>query len=129
VVENSQTAQRTAAQKAMKPDPSSEIPLINPNTTVSGFFGTLGKKAVSKTVDALLKRDPTAAYGEVARILSAQGAERDSRLLALTEALNRRQANAATASKFGDRAALVAALLEQGGARHMLAPQDTSDRK
>ena len=126
VVENSQTAQRTAAQKSMKPDPSSETPMLNPNMTIPGLLATAGKKTVSATIDALLRRDPTAAYGEVARVLSAQGPQRDAHLAALVDALTRRQANAVTGQKVGNRAALAAALLEQGAARHMLAPQDTS---
>jgi hypothetical protein len=124
VVENSQTAQRTAAAKAMKPDPSSETPLLNPNMTLTGMAATVGKKAVSATIDALLRRDPTAAYGEVAKVLSAQGPQRDAHLAALIEALSRRQANAEIGPVVGNRAALAAALVGNGFARRSSEPQD-----
>jgi hypothetical protein len=113
VVENSQTAQRQAAAKGMKPEPSNEIPFFNPGSTVTGMTATAGKKVVNLIANAL-RPDPTKSFGEVARILSAQGGQRDQHLAALIDALSRRQSNAAVASKVGDRAALVAALLGNG---------------
>jgi hypothetical protein len=41
VVENSQTAQRNAAAKEMKPDPSTDTPLFNPNSTIPGIHRAL----------------------------------------------------------------------------------------
>ena len=111
VVENSQTAQRTAAAKAMKPEPSSETPLLNPNMSMTGIVATGAKKAVGATVNSLLRSDPTKSYGEVARILSAQGGQRDAHLTALVDALSRRQSHAASVPAIGNRAALAAALL------------------
>jgi hypothetical protein len=110
VVENSQTAQRTAAAKAMKPDPSSETPLVNPNMTVTGLVGSGGKIALNAIVNAM-RPDPTRSFGEVARILSSQGPKRDRALQVLMEALNRKSTNAAVAAPIGNRAALAAALL------------------
>ncbi|MDN5006411.1 hypothetical protein ACFQZO_36985, partial [Bradyrhizobium sp. GCM10027634] len=110
VVENSQTAQRQAAARAMKPEPSSETPLLNPNMSLTGLLATGAKKTANAALNAL-RPDQTKSFGEVARILSAQGTERDRRLAALIDVLARREGNAATASKFGDRAALAAALL------------------
>lgn len=114
VVENSQTAQRTAAAKAMKPDPSSETPLVNPNMTLAGLGGTLTKKAVSVAFNAMLKKDPTKAYGEVARILTAQGPQRDAYHDALVKALTRREVNAAGSAKAGNAAALAALAAANG---------------
>lgn len=111
VVENSQTAQRTAAQKAMKPDPSSETALINPNMSMTGLLATGAKKGVSAVANALLKNDPTRSYGEVARVLSSQGPQRDAHLANIVDAINSRQGNAAVAPQVGNSGAVVAALL------------------
>jgi hypothetical protein len=111
VVENSQTAQRTAAQKEMKPDPSSDTPLFNPNSTLSGMGVTVAKKGVQAVVNALTRSDPTRHYGEVARALSLQGSARDARLASVVNAIQSRQGNAATAPRVGNAGAVVAALL------------------
>lgn len=109
VVENSQTAQRQAAAKAMKPDPSSETPLLNPNMSLTGLAATAGKKAINYALNAV-RPDPTKSYGEVARVLSAQGSQRDAHLAALVDALSRKQANARIGSGVA-RNALASALL------------------
>lgn len=116
VVENSQTAQRQAAARAMKPEPSSETPLLNPNMSVTGLLATGAKKTANAALNAM-RPDPTKSFGEVAKILSAQGSERDRHLMALIDALSRRQGHAAMAPVVGDRAALVAALLGNGYAQ------------
>lgn len=116
VVENSQTAQRQAAARNMKPEPSSETPLLNPNMSLTGLAATAGKKTVNAIANAL-RPDPTKSFGEVARILSAQGGQRDAHLAALVDALSRRQGHAAMAPDVGNRAALVAALLGNGYAQ------------
>lgn len=121
VVENSQTAQRQAAASAMKPSPASETPLINPNMSISGAIGTIGKKAVSSLVNSM-RGDPTAAYGEIARIMSAQGQQRDAYVSALVDALARRNQNAETGARVGDRAALAAALAANA---YLQRPQQT----
>ena len=126
VVENSQTAQRQAAAKAMKPDPSSETPLVNPNMTLTGVGGTLAKKAAVGIANALLRKDPTASYGEIAKVLTAQGDTRDAYIRAISDVLSRRQANAALAPVVGDRAALIAAILGNGYGRG--GPRQTRDR-
>jgi hypothetical protein len=109
VVENSQTAQRQAAARAMKPEPSSETPLLNPNMSLTGFAATLGKKTANAALNAM-RPDPTKSYGEVARVLSAQGSQRDRHLAALVDALSRKQANAKIGSSVVKNA-LVSALL------------------
>lgn len=114
VVENSQTAQRTAAANAMKPSPSTETPLINPNMSLAGLLSTGAKKAVGATYNALTKTDPAKNFGEIATILSAQGPQRDRHLQALVDALGRRDNNAATSTAVGNRAALIAALAANG---------------
>jgi hypothetical protein len=114
VVENSQTAQRQAAAKAMKPDPSSDTPLINPNSTMTGMAATVGKKGVQSIINALTRSDPTRHYGEVARALTEQGAARDARLMAIVDALDKRQVNAQTGAKAGDVAALLGAIAANG---------------
>lgn len=122
VVENSQTAQRNAAAKEMKPDPSTDTPLINPNATGVGIVGTGLKMGVQKIVNALTKSDPTRHYGEVARALTEQGAARDARLLSIVNALNARQATAAVAPRVGNLGAVAAALLEHAGAERLRNP-------
>jgi hypothetical protein len=58
-----------------------------------------------------MRPDSTKSFGEVARILSAQGPERDRHLAALVDALGRHSANAQASEPIGNRAALAAALL------------------
>ncbi len=111
VVEGSQTDIRNAARKEMKPDPSTEIPLFGPGSTGVGILTTTAKKGVQGVVNALTHSDPTRSYGEVARALSAQGSERDRRLLAIIDALNSRQGNAAAAPLVGNIGAVTAAIL------------------
>jgi hypothetical protein len=116
VVENSQTAQRTAAQKEMKPDPSSETPLLNPNMSLTGLLATGAKKGVSAVTNALLKTDPTRSYGEVARALTLQGPARDARLAAVVDAINSRRGNAVAAPVAGNIGAVVSAILGKSSA-------------
>lgn len=116
VVENSQTAQRQAAARAMKPEPSSETPLLNPNMSMTGLVATGAKKALNAAFNAV-RPDPTKSFGEVARVLSAQGPQRDAHLAALVDALSRRQGHAATGQNIGNRAALAALLLGNGYAQ------------
>ena len=117
VVENSQTAQRTAAQKEMKPEPSTETPFLGPGSTLTGMGVTAAKKSVQAVVNALTRTDPTGSYGEVARALSEQGAARDARLLAVVDALNSRQGNATVAPTVGNTSAVVAAILGNSSLR------------
>jgi hypothetical protein len=91
VVENSQTAQRNAAAKEMKPDPSTDTPLFNPNSTLAGMGVTIAKKGAQTAVNALTRSDPTRHYGEVARALTEQGATRDARLQSIIDAVAGRQ--------------------------------------
>lgn len=108
VVENSQTAQRQAAAKAIKPEPTSEI--INPNMTLSGAVGTAGKKAAQWIADSM-RRDPTERFGEAARVLTAQGAEREKNLQSLLNALARQRQFDSQANVFGNRSAIGLAAL------------------
>jgi hypothetical protein len=116
VVENSQTAQRQAAARNMKPEPSSETPLIGPSTNLTGLLATGGKRALGAALNAM-RPDPTKSFGEVARVLSAQGSDRDRHLAALVDALSRRQGHTAMAQDVGSRGALIAALLGNGYAQ------------
>ena len=109
VVENSQTAQREAAAREMKPEPSSETALINPNMSVTGLLATGAKKTANAALNAI-RPDPTRSYGEAAQASTEQGAARDKRILAIVDALNGRQANAAAAPRVGDTAALLSAI-------------------
>ncbi len=109
VNENSQTAQRTAAANAMKPEPPGDIPLINPNMSFAGLLSTIAKKGAEKGLNAV-RSDPTRSYGEVAHVLTAQGSLRDQYLRSLEDALARRGSNSATAQAVGDRSALVGAI-------------------
>ena len=111
VVQNSQTAQRTAAAAAMKPGASTGgIPYLNPNMTLTGAMMT-PVKALGNALLSPLKSNPTQSYGEMARVLTAQGPQRDAYLSALLDALNRRAKNAAVGQALGNRSALSAALI------------------
>lgn len=116
VVENSQTAQRLSAKEAMKPSPSSETPLVNPNANLSGMAVTAIKKVLGAAYGAV-KPSETRAFGEIADILSATGSRRDATTQAIIDALDRRRGNAVTAPAAGDRAALIAAIAAHGYAR------------
>lgn len=105
VVENSQTAQRQAAARAMKPEPSSETPMINPNMTLSGLAGTTGKKLVQWIADSI-KRDPTDSYGEIARVLTATGYDRDKNLRALVDYMIRKSQMDAQSAAVGRNGAI-----------------------
>jgi hypothetical protein len=110
VVQNSQTAQRTAAAAAMRsPEPSGH-PLFSPDSTLWGTATTLGRRGITMLANAL-KSDPTTSYGEVAKVLTAQGAQRDAYSQALAAALMRRGANAATGQSLGANPALAALLM------------------
>lgn len=116
VIEGSQTDIRNAARKEMKPDPSTETPFINSNATIPGMIATAGKKGVQAVANALLKNDPTRHYGEVARALTLQGAERDARLMSIVKAIEARKGNAAASTTAGNIGAVTAALLGKVGA-------------
>jgi hypothetical protein len=110
-IKGAQTDLRNAARKEMKPDPSTEIPLFNPNAGMTGITTTLAKKGVMAVVNALTKSDPTRSFGEVARALTEQGARRDARLMSIVNAINSRQGNAAAGETAGKVGSVVAALL------------------
>jgi hypothetical protein len=84
VVENAQTAQRTAAKEAMAPRPPGELPLINPNMTAIGLALGGAKKGLNAAYNAV-RPDQTRSYGEVAKILTEQGSQRDARLQSIVE--------------------------------------------
>ncbi|QOZ15949.1 hypothetical protein XI02_13890 [Bradyrhizobium sp. CCBAU 21365] len=111
VVENSQTAQRRAAAENMKPEVPGEMQLITPQTTGIGLLSAGAKKAANWLINGM-RADPTAQYGEMARILTSQGSARDRHLDALATSLLSRDTNRAAAPAIGNRAALAAALLE-----------------
>jgi hypothetical protein len=111
VVQNSQTAQRQAAAAAMKPEAQTGgIPLINPNMTVTGALAT-PVKALGRALLSQVRTDPTRSYGEIARVLTAQGPQAQQHTSALIDALQRRTANSATANRLGDNSALISALI------------------
>lgn len=110
VVENSQTEIRRSAREAMKPTNAGEGPMIHSGTTSTGIIATTAKKAVAAIANAMLRTDPTKSYGEVARVLTAQGAQRDAHFKAIVDALERRGQNSAIASTVGDRSALAASI-------------------
>ncbi|WP_374309843.1 hypothetical protein [Methylocella sp.] len=128
VVENSQTAQRQAAMRAMKPDPSSETPFFNPNSTLTGMASTLlVKKPVQALYNAVVRQDPTQSYGEIARILAARGGQRDRYVSALADALARQQENRSAGRRFGNSVGLAAALAASGAER-IASNKERSDR-
>lgn len=115
VVENSQTAQRTAAAGAMKPVKPTDVPLVGPGTTALGLLATMAKKGVAQPLwNAVANRDPAASYSDMARVLTAQGSQRDAHLAAILDAMSRRGKNGARAAKAGDASAVVAGLLGMG---------------
>jgi hypothetical protein len=110
VVENAQTAQRTAAKEAMAPRPPGDMPLLTPQTTGVGLLLGGGKKALDWAYKAV-QPDQTRHYGEIARVVTSQGSERDRHLAALVDVLGRQGLNAKASPAIGNRAALAAALL------------------
>jgi hypothetical protein len=111
VVENSQTEIRRSAREAMKPTTPAEMPMIHSGATTTGLLTTGAKKAVAAIANALVRTDPTRSYGEVARVLTAQGAQRDAHYQAIVDALQRRTRNSAISEKVGDRSTLAAAIV------------------
>jgi len=107
LLKNSFTEPRQAAAAAMSPDKVGTAALIK------GLIASPIKAATSPLIKAVLP-DTTAAYPEVARILSAQGSQRDAYLRALRNRSATSQANAVKGQSFGNRAALAAALLANG---------------
>lgn len=110
VVENSQTAQRQAAANAMKPVPPGEVPLINPNMSATGFALAGAKKVLNAGYNAV-RPDVTRSFGELAKVLSAQGPQRDKHLQDIVDAITRRRGIASSSPAVGDRAAIAAAIL------------------
>jgi hypothetical protein len=66
-------------------------------------------------------------YGEVADILSAQGAERDKYLKVLADALRGREASSANGAKVGNAAALAAALSADQSGKNLLRSRSLRD--
>ncbi|MBB5051117.1 cell pole-organizing protein PopZ [Afipia massiliensis] len=116
VVENSQTAQRLSAAAAMKPSTLNENSIVTPAGNWLGMALTAAKRGGIKAVNALTERAQNQARVDVARILTAQGPERDRHIQAIIDALDRRQASAAkhSAASAGQKA-LAAALMAQIG--------------
>jgi hypothetical protein len=100
----------------MKPDPSTETALINPNMSLTGLLATGAKKTASAALNAV-RPDPTRNYGEVAKILTEQGPARDRRVQAIVDALDRRNGNAAVSADAGNRTSLLAAIAANGLAK------------
>lgn len=117
VVENSQTAQRLSASNAMKPSSINESDLVRSNSTGVGMLLTAAKRGGLKVLNAATEASQNRARGEVARALTAQGAERDQHYQAIVDAILKRQGNAAAAPAAGNISALVAAMIANGAAR------------
>lgn len=117
VVENSQTAQRQAASNAMKTSSVNESDIVKPEGSAVGMLLTALKRAGVKGYNAVTEAAQNRARGEVARVLSATGAERDRHVAAILDAINSRGRNAASAPAAGDIGALTAALLANGAYR------------
>ena len=126
VDQGTQTAQRTAAAAAMKPEAATGgIPYLNPNMSLTGAIMT-PLRAVGTAALNQFRPDPTRAYGEIARVLTAQGAPRDAYTQALAAALLNRGRNAAmaqTVGGVGSKAALAAALIGAPRVGQLNAPQ------
>jgi hypothetical protein len=108
VVESSQTAQRQAAANAMKPVPAGEVSLVNPNMTTIGLALAGGEKALRAAYGAV-RPDPTRSNGEIAKVPTEQGAQRDARIA--------RGGNAAVGTAIGDPAGLLAAIAANSALR------------
>lgn len=117
VVENSQTAQRQAAANAMKPSSVGENDIITPAASATGLILTALKRAGLKSYNIATEAGRARARSEVAKVLTAQGAERDRHVQAIIDAISARQGNAASAPNAGNLAALTAAMLANGAAR------------
>nr|WP_311538566.1 hypothetical protein [uncultured Bradyrhizobium sp.] len=113
VSENSQTEIRRAAREQMKPRAESkDSPIIAPSSSITGMIATTAKRLIAKPAwEALTHVDPTRSYGEIARVLTAQGSARDRHLQSLIDAMERRNASSAAAEKIGKRSTLGAAII------------------
>lgn len=119
LIGNSETAPREAATKAMAPRKIG---------TVSSL-----KHAIFEPVTSLLPKvlpDVTKSYPEIARILAAQGPQRDAYLNALTDALARGNESAQRGVAIGNRSALAAALAANAAIHSgPQSPQQNSKRR
>ena len=86
------------------------IPYVNPNMTIPGALTTAGKKIIGGLFSQV-RADPAASYGEIARVLSAQGPQAQQHTSALIDALMRRTSNSAAANQIGSNTALASALI------------------
>ncbi|WP_400769362.1 hypothetical protein [Methylosinus sporium] len=100
LIGNSETAPREAATKAMAPRKIG---------TVSALKHAILEPATSQLQKVL--PDVTRSYPEIARVLAAQGPERDAYLAALRDAIARGAQSDALGSSLGNRASLIGALL------------------
>lgn len=111
VVENAQTAQRTAAKEAMSPNPPNDLPdLIQPSSTFFGTLATAGKRLANAAYHGM-QEDPTRHYPEIAQVVTAQGPEAEQFRAALAAALMRREGIDASTKAVGTGAGLSASIL------------------
>ncbi len=111
VVENSQTAQRSQAAKALEDD----NPVKLTSDTLYGDAKRLLLKPANAVLQAMLERNNAPRDAEIARFLSAGGPERDRNLSALVDAISRTQQLKQSADAKGSIAAVAAALAARAG--------------
>ncbi len=118
VVRNSQTAQRTAAAKALGDTEGPSMPVSS--LTTLGLVAAPLKAAATKAWSMAVRPDNTARDTELARALSLQGPDAQGLLSALADAARRRAALEGAAQATGDRAAMASGLLGAAYLQHQL---------
>lgn len=115
ILSGAKTAWANQALNEMKPNAGTDhVPFFTPQSNLTGMLSTMAAWPVKTAWGAIqnqFKTDPSAYHGEMARVLTAQGPQRDAYTSALVDALMRRAGNAATGQRIGNQAALASALI------------------
>lgn len=127
ILSGAKTAWANQALNEMKPNAGTDrVPFFTPQSNLVGMASTIGAWPVKKVWELAqnqFKTDPSAYHGEMARVLTAQGPQRDAYTSALADALMRRSGNAAVGQKIGNSAALASALIGGQYVNGRLLPQ------
>jgi hypothetical protein len=125
ISEGTQTEIRKAAREQMKPYGLNEDSLVQHNTNLTGLALTAGKRALFYVPNKLLGGWQNAGRDGIARVMTAQGPQRDEYVRQIIDALGRHQAAAGVAGTAARRGA-VAGLVEVLG--RLSGPSDRRSR-
>lgn len=114
IQEGAQTEIRRAAREQMKPTGFDENALVRPDTNPTGLVLTALKKAAIRGANTLTGGWQNAGREGIARVMTAQGSQRDQYVRQIIDALGRHRAAAGAVGTAARRAA-VAGLAEELG--------------